>query len=34
MTPVKQQILTDTIFNKERDYTIAAIHISAIATKY
>ena len=25
MTPVKQQILTDTIFNKERDYTIAAI---------
>ena len=34
MTPVKQQILTDTIFYKERDYTIAAIDISAIAAMY
>jgi len=34
MTPLKQQISTDTIFNKKGDYIIAAIDISVIAAKY
>jgi len=34
MTPRKQQISTDTIFNKKSDNTIAAINILAILEYY